>query len=125
MIPRFKAAVLKRAGLLAAVALGVFPPAAIGSGAAPSQVDAEAAQALARRNDCFKCHAVDKTKKAAAYRRIAGRLKTKPDAVETIVEHLTSGHLVQLEDGSDEKHRIIDTKDPGELRNLALWILSL
>jgi hypothetical protein len=30
-----------------------------------------------------------------------------------------------LEDGTDEKHRIIDTRDPGELRNLALWILSL
>lgn len=124
MVPRFKAAVLKRAGLLAVLALGVFPPVAIGSGAAPP-VDAEAAQALARRNDCFKCHAIDKAKKAAAYRRIAGRLKTKPDAVETIVEHITSGHLVQLEDGSDEKHRVIDTRDPGELRNLALWILSL
>jgi hypothetical protein len=30
-----------------------------------------------------------------------------------------------LADGSNEKHKIIDTRDPGELRNLALWILSL
>jgi cytochrome c len=45
--------------------------------------------------------------------------------VETIVEHITSGHMVQLSDGTDEKHKIIDTRDPAELRNLALWILSL
>ena len=89
-----------------------------------AQVDAEAAQALAKRNDCFKCHAIDKTKKGPAYSRIAARLKTKPDGVETIVEHITSGHMVQLADGTDEKHKIIDTKDSAALRNLALWILS-
>ena len=98
---------------------------AAAGGARAQQVDADAAQALAKRNDCFKCHAIDKTKKAPPYRRIAARLKTKPDAVEVIVDHITSGHLVQLEDGTDEKHRIVDTKDPAELKNLALWILSL
>jgi len=96
-----------------------------GIGTAQAQVDAEAAQALAKRNDCFKCHAIDKVKKAPAYKRIAARLKTKPDGVETIVEHITSGPMIQLADGSDEKHKIIDTKDPAELRNLAQWILSL
>lgn len=95
--------------------------------AAPAyaQVDAEAAQALAKRNDCFKCHAIDKTKQGPAYKRVAARLKTKPDGVEVIVDHITSGHMVELADGTNEKHKIIDTRDPGELRNLALWILSL
>jgi cytochrome c len=110
------AVVLTGALLLGVVAAGP---------ARAQQVDADAAQALAKRNDCFKCHAIDKTKKAPPYRRIAARLKTKPDAVEVIVDHITSGHLVQLEDGTDEKHRIVDTKDPAELKNLALWILSL
>ena len=95
------------------------------AGHAQTVVDAEAAQALAKRNDCFKCHAIDKTKKGPAYKKVAARLRSKPDAVEVIVEHVTSGHLVQLEDGTEENHRIIDTKDPAELRNLALWILSL
>ena len=95
------------------------------AGAAWAQVDAEAAQALAKRNDCFKCHAIDKTKKGPAYKRVAGRLKTKPDAVEVIVEHVTSGPLIELPDGTHENHKIIDTKDTNELRNLALWILSL
>ena len=105
-------------GLLLLALAGTIP-------ARAQQVDADAAQALAKRNDCFKCHAIDKNKKAPAYKRIAVRLKPKPDAVEVIVEHITSGHMVQLEDGTDEQHRIIDTKDPAELRNLARWILSL
>jgi cytochrome c len=97
----------------------------LAAGAEQTQVDAEAAQALAKRNDCFKCHAIDKTKKGPAYKRVAARLRTKPDGVETIVEHITSGHMVQLQDGTDVKHKIVDTQDPNELRNLARWILSL
>jgi len=111
-----KAAVLSTALLL---------PALFACGPALAEVDAEAAQALAKRNDCFKCHAIDKTKKAPAYKRVAARLKTRPDAAEAIVVHVTSGHVVKLDDGTEENHRIIDTRDPGELRNLALWILSL
>ena len=30
---------------------------------AQAAIDKDAAQALAKKNDCFKCHAVDKTKK--------------------------------------------------------------
>ena len=93
--------------------------------AVAQQVDADAAQALAKSNDCFKCHAIDKTKKGPAYKRIAARLRPKPDAVEVIVEHITSGRMVELDDGVREKHRIVDTTDPAELNNLARWILSL
>ncbi len=92
---------------------------------AQTQFDAETAKALAKRNDCFKCHGIEKAKQGPAYQRVAARLRSKPDGVEVIVEHITSGHMVQLQDGTEEKHRIIDTKDPAELRNLALWILSL
>lgn len=111
-----RSAVPVAAALLFALA-GIAP--------AQAQVDAEAARALAKRNDCFKCHAVDKTKKGPAYNRVAARLKTKPDGVEVIVEHITSGRMVQLQDGSEEKHPIIDTRDPLQLGNLARWILSL
>lgn len=96
-----------------------------GMGHARAEVDADAALALAKRNDCFKCHAIDKTKKAPAYKRIAARLRSKPDAVETIIEHITAGSMVELEDGSDAQHKIVDTRDPAELGNLARWILSL
>jgi cytochrome c len=59
------------------------------------------------------------------YKRVAARLKTKPDGVETIIEHITTGPLIELPDGTQERHKIVDTKDPKELRNLAEWILSL
>ena len=97
------------------------------AGAAPAkaQVDAEAAEELARRNDCFKCHAIDKKKKWPAYTRVAAKLKTKPDGVQTVIEHITTGPLIQMEDGTHENHRIIDTKYPDELSNLAKWNLSL
>lgn len=98
------------------------------AGATPAkaqQVDAEAAEELARRNECFKCHAIDKKKKGPAYTRIAAKLKAKPDGVETVIQHITSGPPIELEDGKHENHRIIDTKDPNELGNLARWILSL
>jgi cytochrome c len=109
-----------RAFLLAGILIG-----AAGAVQAQAPVAADAALALAKRNDCFKCHSIDKTKKAPAYKRIAARLRSKPDAVETIVEHITAGSMVQLEDGSDAQHRIVDTTDPNELGNLARWILSL
>ena len=111
---------MKKLMVLSGMLLGIAA-----AGPVQAQVDAAAAQALAKRNDCFKCHAIDKTKKGPAYKRVAARLKTKPDGVEVIVEHITNGRMVQLEDGSDEKHRIIDTTDPAELSNLARWILSL
>lgn len=97
------------------------------AGLAPAHaaVDEEAAKALAKRNDCFKCHAIDKTRKAPPYKRIAGRLKTKPDGVEVIVEHITTGPMIEFQDGTSDRHKIIDTRDPNELRNLAQWILSL
>jgi len=90
-----------------------------------AEVDADAAQAPAKGNHCFRGHAIDKTKKAPADRKIAARLRSKADAVARVIEHITSGPRVQLEDGSEEEHRIIDTRNPKQLDNLARWILSL
>lgn len=86
--------------------------------------DEEAAKALAKKNDCFKCHAVDKTKKGPSYKKIAEKFKGKPDAEEKIIKNITTGPKVKLEDGSEEDHKIIETKDKAELKNLIDWILS-
>jgi cytochrome c len=32
--------------------------------------------------------------------------------------------MVKLEDGTEEEHKIIDTKDKAELKNLVEWILA-
>lgn len=87
-------------------------------------VDTEAAMNLLKLNDCFKCHSIEKEKKGPAYRRVAGKLKQRPDAVEVIIEHVSTGPLIRFEDGSSDRHKIVDTKDRKELENLARWILS-
>jgi cytochrome c len=96
------------------------------AGMAPvhAAVDAAAAQALAKKNDCFKCHAIDKTKKGPSYKKIAAKFKEKKLGEKDAIKQMTEGYKVKLEDGTEEDHKIIDTKDPKALSNLAQWIMS-
>jgi cytochrome c len=90
-----------------------------------SAFDAAAAEELARDNDCFKCHAVAKTKKGPAYKKIAAKYKGKEaEGEKNIIKNITTGPTVKLEDGTEQEHKIIDTKDPAKLKNLIAWILS-
>ena len=89
-----------------------------------ADIDADGAQALAKKNDCFKCHAIDKTKKGPSYKKVAAKYKGKADGEEKVIQNFTTGPKVKLEDGTEEDHKIIDTKDPKALKNLAQWILS-
>jgi len=88
-------------------------------------VDEDAAKTLAKKNDCFKCHAVDKTKKGPSYKKIALKYKGKADGEASLIKSMTTGPKVKLEDGSEEEHKIIETKDQAALKNLTAWILSL
>ncbi len=105
---------------LAAAALAL----AAGLPARAADFDAEAAQALVKKNECSKCHAIDKEKKGPSYKKVAANLKGKPDAVDKIIKNVTTGPKVKLDDGTEEDHKIINTKDPAALKNLAAWILS-
>ena len=106
-------------------ALGASVLFALGA-VAPAQaaVDVEAAKALAKSNDCLKCHAADKDKKGPSMKKIAEKYRGKPDGQEKAVKNMTAGQTVKLTDGTEEKHKIIDTKDPKELKNMADWYLS-
>jgi cytochrome c len=95
-----------------------------GSATSVLAFDADAARAVAKRNDCFKCHAIDKAKKGPSYKKIAEKYKGKADAEAKLVKHLTSSPKVKFEDGTEEDHKEIDTKDPKELKNLIEWILA-
>ena len=92
---------------------------------AGAAVNEDAAKATAKRNDCFKCHAIDKTKKGPSYHKVAEKYKGKADGEEKIIKNITTAPKVKLEDGSEEEHKIIDTKDKAEIKNLIDWILSL
>lgn len=107
------------AGVLGLFAALSFSPQA---SAAP---DANAAQALAKKEGCLKCHAIDKKKEGASLKEISAKYKGKADAQAKILHHLTAGDKVKFADGTEEEHKVIKSKDQAELSNLIAWILSL
>jgi cytochrome c len=98
--------------------------AAIGLATPSHAFDEDAAKALFKKNDCTKCHAPAKTKKGPSLKKIAEEMKGKPDAEEKLITHMTTGPKVKLEDGTEEEHKVIDTKDKAEMKNLIQWILA-
>jgi cytochrome c len=113
---------MKLTSLAAVLGVAAFSLAAMAP--AHAAIDADAAQALAKKNDCFKCHAVDKTKKGPSLKKIAAKYKGKPEGQDKAIKNMTTGPKVKLEDGTEEEHKVIDTKDAAQLKNLADWILS-
>jgi cytochrome c len=87
-------------------------------------VDEDAAKKLMKANDCTKCHAPAKSKKGPSLKKIAEENRGKPDAEEKLFKHMTTGPKVKLEDGTEEEHKIIETKDKAEIKNLIQWILA-
>jgi cytochrome c len=94
------------------------------SGAARGAPDADAAQALLKKNDCLKCHSIDKKKSGPSYKEIAKKYKGKADAEDKLHKHLTTSPMVEV-DGNKEEHKALKAKDAGELKNVVQWILSL
>jgi len=104
--------------------LGIF-----GLAAAPAAraADEEAAKGLARQSNCFKCHAVDKKKDGPTFKEVALKYRDKPsaEAIERLTTHITTGEKAKFEDGHEEDHAIVKSKDPAQVKNLVEWILSL
>ena len=93
---------------------------------APVQAaDAAAAEALAKKEGCLKCHAVDKKKEAIALKDIAKKYAGKADGEAKILAQITTGQKVKLEDGTEEEHKTVKSKDQAALSNMIQWILSL
>ncbi len=92
--------------------------------AAAHAVNEGAAEDLAKAGKCFRCHSIDKAKKAPSYKRIAAKYKDKPDAEEKLIKHLSGAQKVKVEDGGDEEHEPPPAKDAADLKNLVQWILS-
>jgi len=88
-------------------------------------VDAEAAKALARQNNCFKCHGTDKDKDGPSLKSIAAKYKGNADAESKLTTHLTSGEMAKFPDGHSEAHKKVEPNDPAQVKNLVEWILSL
>ena len=107
------------------VASVIIAGSALFASSAAVAVDADAAQALARQSNCFKCHAIDKKKDGPAWRDVAAKYKGKGEAEARLITHITSGEKAKFEDGHEEEHAIVKSKDKDQIKNLVDWILSL
>ena len=94
-----------------------FAAAAMLAPAAAHAVDADAAQGLARQNNCYRCHSVDKAKMGPAWKDVAAKLKGNKDAQAELIKHLTGK-------GADPNHPVAKGS-ADDVKNLADWILSL
>ena len=109
------------AGRLAAL----FSAALLFTAGAVAAPDVEAAKALARQNNCFKCHGTDKDKDGPSLKSIAAKYKGSADAESKLTAHLTSGEMAKFPDGHSEAHKKVEPNDPAQVKNLVDWILSL
>ena len=103
--------------LLAAAGFGFAGP------ASAQAVDADAAQSLMKKSNCFKCHSIDKKKEGPPYQEVAAKLKGKPDAEQKLYTHLTTHPKVKV-DGKEEEHASLKTKDDAEIKNVIRFILA-
>ncbi|MCM2251559.1 MAG: cytochrome C [Ramlibacter sp.] len=91
---------------------------------AAAAVDADAAVKLSKGSGCTKCHAVDKAKKGPAFQKIAAKYKGKADGEAKLVDFVVKSPKVKLDDGSEEEHKAVDSKDSAQVKNLVQWILA-
>jgi cytochrome c len=97
---------------------------ALASGAAPAQSgDVGAAEALAKKSGCMKCHSVTAKKDGPSFKETAAKYKGKPDAEAALFKHLTTNPTIKV-DGKEERHESPKTKNEAEIKNLIAYILS-
>lgn len=88
-----------------------------------ADADADAAQALAKKSGCLKCHSVDKKRDGPSFKETAAKYKGKAGAEDALHKHLTTNPKIKV-DGVEETHDSLKTKDDKEIRNVIRWILT-
>jgi cytochrome c len=81
---------------------------------------ASADEALAKKNNCLKCHAVDKAKDGPAFKEVAKKKKGPADAEAKLADFILKGGKVGKED-----HDPIKSKSADDAKALAKWILAM
>ena len=92
---------------------------------AAAALDVLAAQRLARQSDCLDCHSVYQKKIGPAWKDVAAKYHGEPGAKQRLYLHVTTGRKAKFDDGHEEPHPIVKTRDPDRINNLVNWILSL
>ena len=88
-------------------------------------VDVDAARSLALQSRCLKCHSVDVKKVGPAWKDVAAKYLGSVGAEDKLYKHVTTGRKARFDDGHEEDHPIVKTRDPDRINNLVNWILSL
>ena len=96
---------------------------ALGTSLPACAVDAAAAEALAKKSNCTKCHAVAAKKEGPSFKETAAKYKGKADAEQKLYVHLTTNPKIKV-DGEEEEHESLKTKNDADIRNVVQWILS-
>ena len=91
---------------------------------AAAQVDTDAAELIFKQNECTKCHNPTQNKKGPSLKKTAKKYKGDANAEKEIIKHLTTAKKVKLDDGTEADHKLVESKDPKVLSNLAKWILA-
>lgn len=95
----------------------------LGSALPASAQDVAAAEALAKRSNCMKCHSVSAKKEGPSFKETAAKYKGKADGEAKLVTHLTTNPKIKV-DGKEETHDNLKTKNEADVRNVVKWILS-
>ena len=93
------------------------------AGAEAQTVDVDAAEALAKKSGCMKCHSVSAKKEGPPFRETAAKYKGKPDGEAALAKHLTSNPKIKV-DGKEERHDSLKTKSDADIKNVVQYILS-
>jgi cytochrome c len=116
--------------VISTVSFAVFALAAgmLFAAGSASAADGQAARKLARANNCFRCHAIEKKKEGPTWLSIADKYHGKADAEDRLMRHLTVEDKAEFPDKHEEYHKLIKTNPPNDtaqIKNLVDWILSL
>ena len=94
------------------------------SAPASAALDEAAIEPYLKKQGCMKCHALEKEKKGPSYKKVAAKYKGKAEGESKAIKNMTEGQKVKLDDGTEEEHKVIETKDPADLKAIAKWILN-
>lgn len=107
--------------------IGSFAFACSGNAAIANAADDAAAEALLKKSNCFKCHALDKKKDGPPFRETAKKYREKhpdkADAEQKLYTHLTTNPKIKIDD-KEELHESLKTKNEADIRSVVRWILA-
>jgi len=102
--------------------VGVLCKSALVLGSALLALQAQANEALARKNDCLGCHAVATKLVGPAYKDVAAKYAGQADAQAMLVQSIRNGSVGKWGDLPMPAHPKLSEADA---KKLAAWVLGL